>query len=198
MIVIRPQSIAHIDSQKPKEVLSFCVLAPDVGRRPQTLRDRGGNGMSGAHFGPETEFRDAAERMLTERLDALIEHEEGTRAGEDPEELHDMRVASRRLRAAVEAFAGCYHGKQFKQIARQTKELTGTLGAVRDRDVLLERLEAYAATVPPDEVPALAHFIERVQAERETDRATMLRDLDTLAASNYTERFRRVIAHPAR
>ena len=76
--------------------------------------------MSSAHFGPETAFHDAAERVLAERLDALVEHEAGTRAGEDPEELHDMRVASRRLRAAVDAFAGCYHGKQFKQIARQT------------------------------------------------------------------------------
>lgn len=177
-------------------MLSFCVLAPDVGLRTQMLRDRGGNGMSDAHFGPETEFRDAAERVLAERLDTLIKHEEGTRAGEDPEELHDMRVASRRLRAAVEAFSGCYHGKRFKQIARQTKELTGALGAVRDRDVLLERLEAYTATVPPDESPALAHFIDHVRAERETDRATMLRDLDDLAASGYTERFRRVIAHP--
>jgi CHAD domain-containing protein len=160
------------------------------------LRDREG-GMHGAHFGPETEFFAAAERVLAERLDALVEHEAGTRAGEDPEELHDMRVASRRLRAAVEAFASCYHGKQFKQIARQTKELTGALGAVRDRDVLLERLESYATTVPPDEAPALMRFIDRVRAGRETDRATMLRDLDDLAASGYTERFRRVIAHPA-
>jgi CHAD domain-containing protein len=154
--------------------------------------------MSDAHFGPETEFRAAAERVLAERLDALVKHEAGTRAGDDPEELHDMRVASRRLRAAVEAFAGCYSGTAFKRIARQTKDLTGALGAVRDRDVLLERLETYAATVPPDETPALARFIARVQAGREADRTTMLRDLDDLAASGYAERFRRVIAHPAR
>ncbi len=153
--------------------------------------------MADAHFGPETEFREAAERVLAARLDALVKHEAGTRAGEDPEELHDMRVASRRLRAAVEAFAGCYPGKAFKRIARQTKALTGALGAVRDRDVLLERLETYAATVPPDEAPALARFIARVQAGREADRAAMLRDLDALAASGYEERFRQIIAHAA-
>jgi CHAD domain-containing protein len=161
------------------------------------MRDDEGRGMSEAHFGPETTFSDAAERVLADRLDVLVAHEAGTRAGEDPEELHDMRVASRRLRAAVEAFAGCYHGQPFKRIARQTKDLTGTLGAVRDRDVLLERLEKYIATVPPDEAPAIERFIARVRAGRESDRATMLRDLDDLAASDYTERFRRVIAHPA-
>lgn len=154
--------------------------------------------MGDAHFGPETTFRDAAERVLTERLDTLMKHEAGARAGEDPEELHDMRVASRRLRAAVDAFAGCYHGKEFKRIVRQTKELTGALGAVRDRDVLLERLEAYAATVPPDEAPAIAQFMTRIREGREADRATMLRDLDDLAASDYAARFRRVIAHPVR
>jgi CHAD domain-containing protein len=154
--------------------------------------------VSEAAFGPETVFRKAAERVLSERLDALMEHEAGTRAGEDPEELHDMRVASRRLRAALEAFAGCYDSKGFTRIAKQTKAMTGALGGVRDRDVLLARLETYAESIPPDEALALSRFIARVEAGRETDRATMLSDLDDLAASNYAERFRRVIAHPAR
>lgn len=150
--------------------------------------------MSDAHFGPETEFRKAAERVLSERLDALVAHEAGAREGADPEELHDMRVASRRLRASLEAFGVCYRGKEFRHVAKQTKELTSALGGVRERDVLLERLESYAASVPADEAPALAHLIARVQAERETQRVTMLADLDALSASGYRDRFRRVIA----
>jgi len=147
-------------------------------------------------FGPETAFRDAAARALTERLDALMAHEAGTRTGTDPEELHDMRVASRRLRAAVEAFSVCYQGKEFARVAKQTKELTDALGGVRDSDVLLARMEAYAATVPPDERPAIAGFIGRIEADRETRRATMLRALDDLAATHYAKRFRAVAAHP--
>lgn len=152
--------------------------------------------MADAHFGPDTPFRRAAERVLTERLDDLTKHEAGSRAGTDPEALHDMRVASRRLRAAVEAFGVCYRGKEFRRIARQTKELTRALGDVRDRDVLLERLDAYAATVPPDEAPAVALLAARLRAERERHRATMLAFLDALAASGYRERFRRAVAHP--
>lgn len=149
-----------------------------------------------AHFGPKTAFRDAAARVLTERLETVMEHEAGTRTGADPEELHDMRVASRRLRAAVEAFAVCYRGKEFARVAKQTKELTDALGGVRDSDVLLARMEAYAATVPPDEQPTIATFIARIRAEREMHRATMLHALDDLAATGYAKRFRVVAAHP--
>jgi CHAD domain-containing protein len=153
-------------------------------------------GEKDAHFDRKTPFRRVATRVLTERLDALMEHEAGTRLGTDPEDLHDMRVASRRLRAALEAFAVCYRGKQFRRIAKQTKELTDALGGVRDSDVLLGRMAAYAETVPPDERPAISGFIRRIEAERDAHRATMLRALDDLAASGYARRFRTVVAHP--
>ena len=148
------------------------------------------------HFGPKTAFRDAAAAVLIERLDAVMTHEAGTRAGRDPEELHDMRVASRRLRAAVEAFAVCYRGKEFKWAAKQTKALTDALGAVRDSDVLLARMEAYRAALPPDEEPAIAGFIRHIERERDAHRTTMLRALDDLASSGYAKRFRAVVAHP--
>lgn len=153
-------------------------------------------GEGDAHFGPGTPFRDVAARVLIARLDALMEHEAGTRAGTNAEELHDMRVASRRLRAALEAFGVCYRGKQFKAIARQTRELTAALGGVRDSDVLLARMAAYAGTVPPDERQAIDRFMRRTEEERDAHRTAMLRALDDLAESGYAKRFRAVAAHP--
>jgi triphosphatase len=149
-----------------------------------------------AAFGPKTQFRRSATAALTERLDTLMKHEVGTRAGDDPEELHDMRVASRRLRAALDAFGVCYGGRKFKQIERQTQELTGALGDVRDRDVLLARMAAYRETVQPDETPAIDRFMAGVRRERETHRATMLRALDDLDDSRYAKRFRAAVARP--
>ncbi len=153
-------------------------------------------GKKEAHFNRKTPFRAVAARVLTERLDALMEHEAGTRAGTDPEDVHDMRVASRRLRAALEAFGVCYHGKRFRRIAKETKALTDALGGVRDSDVLLARMAVYAESVPPDEQPAIAAFIRRIEAERDAHRTAMLRALDDLAASRYAERFRVVATHP--
>ena len=52
---------------------------------------------------PDMPFRDAAKPAIGKKLDELFEHEAGTRAGEDIEELHDMRVAVRRSRALLRA-----------------------------------------------------------------------------------------------
>lgn len=141
-------------------------------------------------------FRDRAPKVLEKRFAEMMAHEPGTRAGEDPEELHDMRVASRRLRAALDAFGVCYGGREFQRVARQTKELTGALGEVRDRDVLIAQMEAYRETVPPDEQPAIAQFLDRLHAERVAHRATLIAYFDTLAVSDYAKRFPRAVAHP--
>ncbi len=53
----------------------------------------------------DASLRKVAPGVLTARFDAMMAHAAGTREGADPEQLHDMRVASRRLRAALDAFA---------------------------------------------------------------------------------------------
>ena len=63
-------------------------------------------------------------------------------AGTDIEGVHDVRVASRRLRAAMDIAAPAFPGKWYKPLHRTAKEITGALGEVRDRDVLLEALRA--------------------------------------------------------
>ena len=65
--------------------------------------------------------------------------EPGTRLGEDPEELHDMRVATRRLRAALSLFEGVLPVRA-QVSGRSSGGWPGLLGAVRDLDVQLESL----------------------------------------------------------
>ncbi len=79
--------------------------------------------------------------VLRRQLAVLRDKEPGTRLGEDVEELHDMRVATRRLRAALALFAGVLpvRAQTFRQ---ELGWLAGVLGAVRDLDVQLEGLAA--------------------------------------------------------
>lgn len=140
--------------------------------------------------------RRAAPDILHARFDAMMRHADGTREGSDPEALHDMRVASRRLRAALDAFAPAYGGGKFRRAMRETKTLTRALGAVRDDDVLLGAMRRYAEGVPEDEAPAVARFIERLEAERGRHREGLLRDLDALDESGYPSRFREAVAEP--
>lgn len=138
-------------------------------------------------------LRKIAPTVLAERFDAMMVNAAGTREGSDPEALHDMRVASRRLRAALDAFGPCYAGRTFRRVTRETKALTHALGVVRDDDVLLDSLGGYAKDIPQEERPALEGFIAHLTAARDEHRAALVRHLDALDANNYAHRFHRAV-----
>lgn len=128
---------------------------------------------------PDMYFRDAAQRVLAPRLEKVFAHEAGARAGEDIEEVHDMRVASRRLRAAMTIFAPCMPKRRFKPLKDQARQLTQALGMVRDADVLLDAIGGDRAKASEDEAPGLDDLIAVVRQEREAHRAAMLEAFDT-------------------
>jgi triphosphatase len=72
----------------------------------------------------------------------------GAREGRDPECLHQLRVGLRRLRAVLQAFRALPGRKRRRRLERSARELTRGLGAVRDWDVLIERLESAAGQAP--------------------------------------------------
>jgi len=144
----------------------------------------------------DASLRKVAPGVLAARFDAMMAHTTGTREGADPEELHAMRVASRRLRAALDAFASCYKGRAFTRVLHETKTLTRALGTVRDDDVLLGTMRTYAEGIPADEQPALAAFIAHLAETRDTHRAALVRHLDALDADGYTDHFHSAVAHP--
>jgi triphosphatase len=124
--------------------------------------------------------------VLRRQLAVLGAKEPGTRLGEDPEELHDMRVATRRLRAAFSLFEGVLPVRA--QVFRaELGWLAGLLGAVRDLDVQLENLADMSFSdadlglgpIHPggDPLAVLAALLER---ERDAARTDMLQGLDSV------------------
>jgi len=85
-------------------------------------------------------FAEAANRTVTVRAQELWEHAENVLDTTDIERVHDMRVATRRLRAVLEIFAPCFPRDQHKLVLREVKALADALGARRDPDVQLEAL----------------------------------------------------------
>jgi CHAD domain-containing protein len=94
--------------------------------------------------------------------------------GTDPEGVHDVRVASRRLRAAMDVAETCFPASWYRPLHQLAKQITSELGAVRDRDVLLEHLNRAREAAPPGDHPGIDRLIERVTREREAARAQML------------------------
>ena len=73
---------------------------------------------------------------------ALLAHDPGTRRGDDPEDLHQLRVATRRLRAFLRAARPLVDGEWAESLREELGWLGGHLGPARDLDVMLGRLRA--------------------------------------------------------
>lgn len=85
-------------------------------------------------------FSAAAAAAIDTRTREVFEHAEGVLDTADIERVHDMRVATRRLRAALEVFAECFPRKRHKRLLGEVKQLAAALGERRDPDVAIERL----------------------------------------------------------
>lgn len=129
--------------------------------------------------------------VLRRQFAVMFAREPGTRMGDDIEELHDMRVASRRLRAALSLFAQFLPPSAAK-LGEDLRWIGHSLGAVRDLDVQLEQFDRWleARDVDHDALSALRSLLE---AERSAARAAMLADLDSHRYELFVGRFGRML-----
>jgi len=96
-------------------------------------------------------------------------------AGEDPEGVHKMRVASRRLRAAMDVAVPCFPKKWYRPLHKTAKQVTRSAGAVRDREVLLLFLKSERKKkLTPEMRSAIDYWAAELSVERESAREEML------------------------
>ena len=143
---------------------------------------------------PKSSFRDAAGRTILTRWHEMMSHRDGTLAGDDIEDLHDMRVASRRLRAAMDAFAGAFPERSFARNLKVVKRVTDTLGAARDLDVAVDHLRELLPTLDEADRPGVEGLIARYRAEREGETAHIARLFDRLERDRFGDAFETWIA----
>lgn len=140
----------------------------------------------------DARFRDAAGRVLLTRWRETMSYRDGTLAGVDIEELHSMRVSSRRLRAAMDAFAAAFPQRSFRRHLRAVKEITDALGAARDLDVAVEGLAAVLPDLEPAErigVQALVDDFRRRRAEESSHIAALFERLERERYERHFERW---------
>jgi CHAD domain-containing protein len=117
-------------------------------------------------FDCEERFGPAAARVVGVRAGEVFEHSRGVLDTGDVERVHDMRVATRRLRAAMEVFEPCFPRKRFRKALKEVKALADALGARRDRDVEIEFLEGFVGKTDPDDRERVVALIERLREEQ--------------------------------
>lgn len=99
--------------------------------------------------------------FLAGQLNQLLEHDAGVRL-EEPEAIHDMRSAARRMRSALAAYRKLYRAVPVRRLRDELSWLGGVLGAPRDAEVLRSRLLGQVADLPPGEgTEAARDFLDR-------------------------------------
>ena len=139
---------------------------------------------------------DHVRASLDQRLRALLTHEPGTRTGEDIEDLHQMRVAVRRMRATLKAARPLLDAAWSDELRAELGWLGGALGPVRDLDVLLLRLHREIASLPADEQNAGGVLLDALERERTTARAAMLEALTAPRYFGLLERLAETVSAP--
>jgi len=92
------------------------------------------------HLAEAQSFREAAALAVQVRAEEVFEHAAGVLDMGDIERVHDMRVATRRLRAVMEIFEPAFPRKQHRAVLRDVKALADSLGERRDRDVAIDAM----------------------------------------------------------
>lgn len=108
----------------------------------------------------------AAAKIVDVRARELFDNAHGVLDIRDIERVHDMRVASRRLRAALEIFSPCFPPKELKAALSEVKELADALGERRDRDVTIAALEDVAGSMAAPDRPGIRTFSESLRLEQ--------------------------------
>lgn len=114
----------------------------------------------------EETFARAAERVVEVRSAEVFEHAGGVLDMDEIERVHDMRVATRRLRAALEVFEPCFPAKRRRKALKRVKALAAALGERRDRDVAIEFLEGFAAEAPEPDRAAIEALVDGLREEQ--------------------------------
>lgn len=144
----------------------------------------------------EMTFADAARATVRVRAGELWEHAADVLDVTDIERVHDMRVASRRLRAVLEIYASCFPRAEHRGVLRDVKRLADALGERRDPDVQLEDLDELAAVLQPGDEPGIALLRARLLAQQSAGNVVLAAELDHAAETDLKGRLERLAAEP--
>jgi CHAD domain-containing protein len=127
---------------------------------------------------------DVVRRAVAASVLRLIRHDPGMRLDRDPEDVHQSRVATRRLRSDLRTFRGLVQAEWASSLRDELGWLAGILGAVRDRDVMLHRMARRADGLAEASRPRAAGILAALQAARGEAHAELL---ETLRGHRYLD-----------
>jgi hypothetical protein len=141
-----------------------------VEKEAESTAQKKGSASTGASVDQQQQkepFVQAGRRMLRERTDKLLEWSDDVLKQDDIEVVHKMRVASRRLRATLDAFEPVCQPKPFKKAYRHIKKVADILGKARDTDVMIQNLQQQFEHTPDEDRAGTQWLIDRLRDYRQ-------------------------------
>jgi CHAD domain-containing protein len=138
-----------------------------------------------------------ASAVIVRLFDDLAINTQAARVSDNPEAIHDMRVASRRLRSAVSVFAPLFPRKRRRRAAKRLRALTRALGGAREWDVICQMLRVLRdAGHAEGGQAAIEHILERVEEDRQLTRVTMHEEITSLDLPRLRKSMSRLLSGP--
>jgi CHAD domain-containing protein len=144
----------------------------------------------------EDNLAEAGRKVWLYHFAIMLEHEQGTRKGEDIEELHDMRVATRRMRSAFDVFGPAFDPKHMKRYLKGLRSIGRALGQVRDMDVLLEKALIYQGHLEAQAQTGMEALIGDWKRTIEKKRSKLIKHLESDAYQSFTQEFNNFLQTP--
>ena len=167
--------------------------APDP--TPKHIRALGPRAIEPPEVSPEPLLpvptaRDVIKYSLSESVAALLHHDPLVRTSRDPEAVHQARVATRKLRSNLRTFGPLLDVEWAEPLRSELGWIAASLGAVRDREVLLERLKERAKSLPANDDRSASALLHILETEIDGLRKTLAVDLD---AKRYVDLLERLV-----
>jgi len=159
-----------------------ATTAPAIGRTPDVRTD--------------DPWAEAGRKILHFHLARMLARVPGVIAGEDPEEVHAMRVAARRMRAAWRVFGDGFEREERRRYRGELRDVGARLGAVRDLDVLVEILVAHGAQRSARQRAGLEPLLSAWRAEREARRVDLVAELESERFAAFITDYREFVETP--
>jgi CHAD domain-containing protein len=140
---------------------------------------------------------DVIRAAMTAGLNRMVAHDPGVRRGDDPEDVHQARVGTRRLRSDLRTFRPLLDPEWVAGLREEAGWYAGLLGAVRDAEVLMERLERQAAaTLAKEDAAGVAALVRHLADDREAARAHLLEAMNSPRYAELLDRLTVAAAAP--
>lgn len=147
--------------------------------------------MSGQH-----DFRAYGADVIRKSLEKMLTHAPGVWAAEDIEEVHDMRVASRRLRAALSVFEPAFPCRRYDRFERDVAEVTRSLAEARDLDVMIAAVEKMGEDLKEGDRVGVEEFADGLRRRRQKLQGDVRDSLNRMQDLDLPSRFERIVEEP--